>query len=326
MASCKVLAGALLRTGLAVPMEPLDPALTPDAQASGARAGASSPAASPSALQRALLLAHPGAPRAWRPAPLYWLAAGVHVAGAVTWLARPSLWPWALGAMAADHVLNFGFSFVPGTTLLGPCVTTLPAAARTRGEVALTFDDGPDPEATPRILDLLDARGAHATFFCVGEPARTQPRLLRDIVARGHAVENHSLAHSPLHGFYGLRRLRREIEQAQRVIADLTLVPPIFYRPPYGVRTPMTEPVLSALGLHCVAWSVRSLDTVDRNEERVARRVTARLAPGAIVLLHDRAVARQRGPNVALRVLSQILDAIAARGLRAVTLRAAFAD
>jgi len=309
----------LVRVEFDMPMKPIESALSPDAQAAGA------PARTTSAPPAASLLPRPGSRRAWRPAPLYWLAGGVHVAGALTWLARPSLWPWALGAMAADHVLNFGFSFVPGTSLLGPCVTTLPASARARGEVALTFDDGPDPEVTPRVLDLLDTRGARATFFCVGEQARNRPHLLRDMVARGHAVENHSFSHSPAQGFYGPRRLRREIDHAQRVIAELTQVAPVFYRPPYGVRTPMTEPVLSALGLHCVAWSVRSLDTVDRDEGRVARRVTARLAPGAIVLLHDRQVGRQREQTVVLRALPRILDAMATRGLRAVTLRAAHA-
>jgi len=307
-----------------MPIEPIESALSPDAQAAGAeaRVHAALPAA---ALSSPPLLPHPGSPRAWRPSPLYWLAGGVHVAGALTWLARPSLWPWALGAMAADHVLNFAFSFMPGSTMLGPCIRSLPAAARARGEVALTFDDGPDPEVTPRILDLLGARGARATFFCVGERARKQPRLLGDIVAAGHTVENHSLTHSPAHGFYGPRRLRHDIVQAQHLITELTQVAPVFYRPPYGVRTPMTEPVLSALGLHCVTWSVRSFDTVDRSEERVARRVTTRLTAGAIVLLHDREVHRQRERTVALRALPRILDAIATRGLRAVTLRAALA-
>ena len=134
------------------------------------------------------------APRAWAPGPLHWLTGATHAAGIAAIVAQPPLWPWAVGAMLGSHALNLGFGFLPGSSALGPVITRLPPTAATRNEVALTFDDGPDPEVTPRVLDLLDAAGARATFFCVGIRARAHPLLVRQIVARGHAVENHAFA------------------------------------------------------------------------------------------------------------------------------------
>ena len=158
----------------------------------------------------------------------------------------------------------------------------------------MTFDDGPDADLTPRVLDLLDEAGTQATFFCVGARARAHPHLVREIAARGHAVENHAFDHSRAMGFYGVGRLVRDIGDAQKALADITGSAPKFFRAPFGIRTPLTEPALARLGLRCVAWNVRSLDSVDSCADRVAARVVRRLAPGAIVLMHDGMEGRRR--------------------------------
>src|SRR5262247_3321912 len=163
-----------------------------------------------------------GIARRWRPAPALQATAALHLGAAVA-LAWPlGEWPWVVGALVANHAVLFGASLAPRSRLVGPNLVRLPAAAARRGELALTFDDGPDPEVTPRVLDLLDAKRAHATFFCVSELVAKHAALAREIVRRGHAVENHSAGHSPTLPFRGVRGLMRDIGDAQQAIADVT--------------------------------------------------------------------------------------------------------
>lgn len=260
--------------------------------------------------------------------PLRWTGmhagvAAVHVGAAAAVVASPATWPWALGAVAASHAFTVVQTFFPQAQLLGPALTRLPRAFADRGAVALTFDDGPDPEVTPATLDLLDAAGAKATFFCVGEEVRRFPALAREIVARGHAVENHSYSHSIYIGLWSPSRLRRDLAAAQDAIADATGVVPRFFRPPFGVRNPMTEPALAGIGLHCVVWCARAYDTVELDPARVVRRLTRTLDAGAIALLHDGiAIRGHRGPSAMLAALPQILATLSARKLHSIQLRA----
>lgn len=282
-------------------------------------------AIAPSAACVSLSAVHEGLPpRSWQPGPLHWLMAGSHLAGVASIAAQPAWWPWAVGAMLGSHALNFAFGFVPGSSALGPVISKLPPSAAGRGEIALTFDDGPDADVTPRVLDMLDADGARATFFCVGARARAHPQLVREIVARGHAVENHAFKHSYAFGFYGVRRLVRDIGEAQKALADITGVAPQFFRAPFGIRTPLTEPALARLGLRCVAWNVRSLDSIDDDAVRVASRIVRRWVPGAIVLLHDGIEGRRRrGAPSVLGALPAVLAAMRERKWRSVTVRSA---
>lgn len=264
--------------------------------------------------------------RRWQPGALHWLTGVAHIGAAAAAVAQPAAWPWALGAIGANHAVNLAFGLSPATGVLGPVISTLPAASAARAEIALTFDDGPDGEITPRVLDLLDSAGARATFFCVGERARSAPVLVREMVARGHAVENHSFAHSLVFGFYGVGRLVRDISAAQDTLADITGTAPRFFRAPFGIRTPLTEPALAQLGLTCVAWNIRSFDSVDRNSARVVARITRKLAPGAIVLMHDGTQTRRRSEVPAvLAALPEVLRQIGCIGARCISLRSAFA-
>ena len=268
-------------------------------------------------------------PRAWQPGPLHWVLAGSHVAGIASIAVQPTLWPWAVAAMCGSHALNLAFGFAPATTALGPVISELPPASAERGDIALTFDDGPDAEVTPRVLDLLDESGAQATFFCVGARARAHPHVVREIAARGHAVENHAFGHSRAMGFWGVGRMVRDIGEAQKTLADITGQAPKFFRAPFGIRTPLTEPALARLGLRCVAWNVRSLDSLDARAERVAARIGRRLAPGAIVLMHDGMEGRRRRRRIEpegssmLGALPLVLAMMRERAWRSVTLRSA---
>lgn len=262
------------------------------------------------------------APRPFRPTALHIGTVAVHVGAAATVIAAPPLWPWAAAAVLANHLFNGALTFDADGQLLGPALTRLPPALAARGAIALTFDDGPDPEQTPWVLDQLDRAGARATFFLIGAQVAREPRLAREIVARGHAVENHSYAHAPLSGFWGPRRWRRDLSAAQAAIEDATGVTPLFFRPPFGVRTPLIEPALAACGLHNVMWSARAFDTVVRDPLRVANSLARQLTPGAIALLHDGvAVRRRRGASVLREALPRLLDAIRDASLHSICLR-----
>jgi peptidoglycan/xylan/chitin deacetylase (PgdA/CDA1 family) len=214
---------------------------------------------------------------------------------------------------AARHLALVPGVFCLRGQQLGPNLSRLPDAAAAGGNVCLTFDDGPHPELTPRVLALLDAHQAKASFFCVGEKARAHPAIVKDIARRGHSVENHSDRHSSLFAFRGTARMKSEIESAQAALAALAGRAPQFFRAPAGFRSPLLAPVLAAMGLGYVSWTRRGLDTVDPDPRRVLARLTSGLAAGDILLLHDN---RPR----ALAVLPGLLEALAARGLKSVTL------
>jgi peptidoglycan/xylan/chitin deacetylase (PgdA/CDA1 family) len=265
-------------------------------------------------------------PRPWRPAPAVQASAALHVAGAVALVAAPASWPWVLGGLAANHAALGVAGLLPRSRALGTNLARLPPAAARRREVALTFDDGPDPEVTPRVLDRLDEAGMTATFFLIGERAARYPALVREIVRRGHAVENHSHRHSTAFAFYGLARMQRELEAAQAAIADAAGVAPVFFRAPFGIRSPLLDPVLARCGLHYVSWTRRGFDTVARSSARVLERLARGAAAGDIFLLHDGVATHARASAAhALEVLPVLGARLSALGLRSVTLRTACA-
>jgi peptidoglycan-N-acetylglucosamine deacetylase len=259
--------------------------------------------------------------RRWQPSAFIRGSVAWHGVALVVTLARPTLWPWMLGTLVVDHLVLSTIGLWPRSTLLGPNWTRLPASARALGQVAITIDDGPDPEVTPRVLSVLDEHSTKATFFCVGERVRQHPALAREIIRRGHDIENHSQRH--LHAFaaLGFRGMLREVQQAQESIAEVTGSLPRFFRAPAGFRSPLLEPVLARTGLKLASWTRRGFDTVNRNAERVLSRLTGGLAAGDILLLHDGHAARTaRGEPVILQVLPRLMQRIAGAGLTSVTL------
>lgn len=260
-------------------------------------------------------------PGRWRPSPALALSGLLHAGALAAVVATRWTWPAALAAVAANHALLLGAGLAPRSALLGANLSRLPADRAARSEIALTFDDGPDPQVTPAVLDLLDVFGARATFFCVGQRVAMHPALARDIARRGHSVENHTHHHSRAFGFYGWSGLRREIGLAQATIADVTGTAPRFFRGPFGMRNPLLDPVLARAGLQLVSWSVRGYDTVDRDATRVLSRLRHRLIPGAILLLHDGVASGTHASRATtLAVLPQLLRDTALAKLRCVTL------
>jgi peptidoglycan-N-acetylglucosamine deacetylase len=263
----------------------------------------------------------PPAPRRWRPSPLIQLSIGAHLGALGAVLAWPQQWPAALAAVMVSHGALTAAGLWPRSRLLGPNLTRLPAAAAARGEIVLTIDDGPDPQVTPQVLDLLERAGVRATFFCIGAHAAAHPALVAEIVRRGHTVENHSQHHRHHFSLFGPRRMAADVAEAQATLGQLAGRTPHFFRPPAGLRNPFLEPVLARHGLHLAAWTRRGFDTREGDPDRVLARLTRALAAGDILLLHDGHAARSpAGRAVILEVLPPLLERIAAAGLRPVTL------
>lgn len=271
-----------------------------------------------------VLAAAPASDKA-RPWPAYMTASvACHAGAGLFAIAAPASWPWALAAIAANHAILTAGGLWPRSRWLGSNWTRLPPDAAARREIAITIDDGPDPAVTPAVLDLLDAHGAKATFFCIGAAARAHPVLCREIVARGHSVQNHSDVHSARFSLLGPKGMANEIAAAQATLADITGEAPRFFRAPAGLRNPFLAPILQRLDLQLVSWTRRGFDTVRRVPTDVLARLGRNLDAGDILLVHDGNAARaDDGSAVLLAVLPQLLVRARALGLVAVTLPAA---
>lgn len=155
--------------------------------------------------------------------------------------------------------------------------------------IFLSFDDGPHPERTSRILDILAQHHIKATFFLIGANAQKHQEIVRRIAREGHNIGNHSYTHS---GFLPLKRSSRlieEIDATSNLLETITGRPVEWYRPPFGVTNPMTRKALACTGLKAFGWSIRTFDTVSLIPRKwIARSVERQLKPGAIILLHDR--------------------------------------
>ncbi|HCP46813.1 MAG TPA: hypothetical protein DIU15_12275 [Deltaproteobacteria bacterium] len=188
------------------------------------------------------------------------------------------------------------------------------------GTVALTFDDGPHSSYTPVVLDLLEEAGAKATFFMVGERVRESPEVARMVLERGHQVAHHSDRHHwPV--MFSRRAAAEDVARGTDAIEVATGCRPRFYRPPVGLLTPELGDAVREAGMLLAAWSVRAFDGFRGDGESVRRRVGAKVEAGDIVLLHDgRSGIRRAVKPPALDALPGILEDLAARGLRSVTL------
>lgn len=258
-------------------------------------------------------------PRPWRWPPLVTGSAALHALAVPLLVAVPGLRAATVAALIADHALLMGTGMLPRSRALGPNLRRMPPA--TGPGVALTFDDGPDPEVTPRVLDLLDRHGARATFFCIGELVERHPELAAEIARRGHLVENHTHRHLNRFAVLGPAGIAREIDRAQEAIAAVTGRTPELVRPPAGIRSPLLEPVLAKRGLWLASWTRRGYDTVRSDADRVLGALVRGLAPGDVLLLHDgRAARTQAGEPVVLAVLPRLLERLSADGLEAVPL------
>jgi len=209
--------------------------------------------------------------------------------------------------LALLAVLGLG-SARPGWQLYGPAIVR---GDGDRPEVALTFDDGPDPASTRALLDALDAAGARATFFVLADRVEAHPGLAKAI-AEAHEVGLHGASHHPWLTLRRPERGARELRDAAERVARVTGSRPTAFRPPFGVTSPRLAEAARRAGLQVVWCSVRTGDGVALPPETLRARCRAASA-GDIVLLHE-------GPRAARTALPDILADLAGRGLRPVGL------
>jgi peptidoglycan/xylan/chitin deacetylase (PgdA/CDA1 family) len=231
-------------------------------------------------------------------------------------------WVFALSASLTLGAMIAFFAWVivsPRSQFFVRSVFELPHTPNT---IALTFDDGPDPDVTPKVLEVLARHGAKATFFVVGQRAEQYPDLIRRIASEGHTIGSHTYAHAHHFHFGPTDRMRAEVERGQRAVEAITGARPTLFRPPQGLRTPFLRDVMALLPhLICVTWSARGLDAMGRTAERIVARLLPALQPGAIITLHDGGGlggTTDRTPT--LTALPQLLATLEARGLTCVAL------
>lgn len=210
-----------------------------------------------------------------------------------------------LGVAAGLGLAAGGFAYAslwPGSRLFGDALT---APARP-DEIALTFDDGPNPAWTPKLLDVLAAHDVHATFFMLGGFAQTQPELVRRIAAEGHLIGNHTWSHPNL-SRTPARRVREELARTSDLLEQMVGAPVRYFRPPFGARRPAVFRIARELGLTPVLWNAMTNDwnepSADRIAERLAQKAERLTRGGSAVniVLHDgghRAPGTNREPSV----------------------------
>jgi peptidoglycan/xylan/chitin deacetylase (PgdA/CDA1 family) len=225
-----------------------------------------------------------------------------------------------LALLYVFHLFGFFFIVLGATTLSIVYLLFHPrnqwlVANRSRVDgarcVALTFDDGPDPVYTPKLLDLLREKNVKATFFVIGKRADQNPEIVRRAWAEGHLIANHTWSHYSLFCFLMPGRLGDEIERCAESIRRSCGFRPRLFRSPVGLRHPLLAPYLENAGLEYISWSIRTLDTFTADPGVLAQRILNKAASGDIILLHDHL---PRGTDAMLQALPLVIDELRGRG------------
>lgn len=177
--------------------------------------------------------------------------------------------------------------------------------------VAITFDDGPIPGKTEKVLDILRANKVHAAFFCIGHRVKENPGLLKRIDEEGHVIGNHSYWHGKTFDFQTPGKISDELRQTDEVIKSTIDKTPRFFRPPYGVTNPMVSSAVKTRGYTTIGWSIRSFDTMIKDKAKLLRLVTSSVEGGSVILLHDYC-------DHTIEILPALLDHISKLGLKIV--------
>ena len=179
------------------------------------------------------------------------------------------------------------------------------------GAIAITFDDGPVPGRTEKILEILASYKVSAAFFCIGHRISNDPHLTKRIHDSGHILGNHSFWHKYTFDLQRAGKIEKELIATNKAIEQAIGLRPIFFRPPYGVTNPMVAKAIVRVGFKTIGWSIRSFDTVSRNREVLLKRVTGSLKAGDVILFHDYCA-------ITLDILPDFLDYVFTRGLKIV--------
>lgn len=193
--------------------------------------------------------------------------------------------PLAIGILFISHMLILYPTLKPTSQWLGPVATSFQTAEK---EVWLTIDDGPDPDDTPRILDLLDLHQGRATFFVKGSSVASRPDVAAEIVRRGHSLGNHSMTH-PSGTFWCLppASIAAEIDRCSEAVQGATETRPTLFRAPVGMKNPFVHPLLATRAMQLIGWSARGFDGVRTDCDSIVSAILSGIRPGSIVLVHE---------------------------------------
>ncbi|MCF4101635.1 polysaccharide deacetylase family protein [Gillisia sp. M10.2A] len=154
-------------------------------------------------------------------------------------------------------------------------------------QVAITFDDGP-VENTLKILEVLKKYDVKASFFCIGKNIEANPHIFNKILEEGHFIGNHTFSHTKKMGFLSRNKIIQEIQECDKTAFNVGGIKPNTFRPPFGIINPKIKAALEVTGHKVIGWNLRSYDTIVRSEKLILNRITSRIKPGDVVLLHDR--------------------------------------
>jgi peptidoglycan-N-acetylglucosamine deacetylase len=159
--------------------------------------------------------------------------------------------------------------------------------SKTTNNIAITFDDGPLPHMTQKVLSILDRYNVKATFFCIGNRIERHPEILKEIHEQGHLIGNHTFLHGKYFDLQSAAKMSEELKRTDSSIEKAIGFKPRFFRPPYGVTNPNLAKAIKKGGYVTMGWSVRSFDTITPDEEKLFNRVTKQLKGGDVILFHD---------------------------------------
>jgi len=224
--------------------------------------------------------------------------------------AKPSDW-----ALSIFFTLILAFTFVSLASLniqwnfFTKSINKGPVAS-----LAITFDDGPHPVNTSKILDILEKKNAKASFFLIGEKVKIHSDVVKRIVDEGHAIGVHSFTHSKMHGFFSTNKVEQEIMDAKNAIREVTGKEINLYRPPFGVTNPNIAKALKRTGMQCIGWNIRIFDTMATDASKLLEKAKERVNNGgSILLLHDTC-------DLAIEILPDLLDYCKNKGIKVLSL------
>jgi len=212
-----------------------------------------------------------------------------------------SWWFFALAILVWMTVVFVGSAWI-GSNYHVEAFCSDPSEAANK--IAITFDDGPT-EFTPKVLDILEAFNAKATFFCIGKNIDQNHEIFRQIIFKGHIAGNHSYFHGKDFDLKNKKEVFEEIERTNFAIRNFSAKTARFFRPPYGVTNPAIAEAVKLTKHHVIGWNIRSMDGVSKDEDAIYNRIVRQLKPGAIILMHDTS---QVSVNVLERILLTLRD------------------
>ncbi|HEX6224438.1 MAG TPA: polysaccharide deacetylase family protein [Chryseolinea sp.] len=227
--------------------------------------------------------------------------------GVYDWSNEMSPWWYALAGIIYLNILAYGAAVLSAEFFM----PVRCQGDRSSNKIAITFDDGPIPVMTDKILEVLSIHKVPAAFFCIGNRVNDYPALTKKIHDAGHLIGNHSYWHGALFDLQSPEKIAVELIDTDSAIEKVIHKKPNFFRPPFGVTNPMVAKAVQKRGYKTIGWSIRSFDTVTKNSSVLFERITRSLKGGDVILFHDYSAAT-------LEILPRFLDHVAKAGLKVV--------